>query len=348
MRNSRPGPQSTGLFLLYVFLAAAVAFQAAAQETVMLVGVGTSLPEPLYNVWSEEFMKQDAHIHVRYLVRGTGEGMRSILSGSGDFGAGDAPIAEQDLKTSQVPIVELPSVLIGIVIVYNLSGAGDTINLTGPVLADIYLGKITNWADPEIARLNHGAKLPSLPIFVVHRTEGKGSSYIFSDFLSKSSHEFQAKVGRSISPKWPVGAAEARSEEMVGKVKATPGAIGYTELKWAVNSGLPCARIRNPAGEYVNATVGTIAAAATASASKMTEDFRISLTDAPGKESYPISSFTWIYVQGKGKDPVRTKAVLTFLNWAFSDGQKVAVREGYAALPAGVLEKVRAKMATIR
>ena len=314
----------------------------------MLVGVGSSLPEPLYNIWGDEFMKQNSHTHFRYLVQGTGGGMRSILNGSGDFGAGDAPIPEQDLKASPVHILELPSILIGIVVVHNLSGVEGGINLTGPVLADIYLGKIKTWTDPGIVKLNPHVKLPSLPIFVVHRTEGKGSSYIFSDFLSKSSREFQAKVGVSISPKWPVGVAAARSEDMIEKVKSTPGAIGYTEMKWAVNSRMPTARVRNPAGKFVGATAETIAAAASSSASKMTGDFRISITNAAGKDSYPISSFTWIYVQEKGKDPVRTQALVAFLNWALSDGQAIAIREGYAALPPSVLAKVRAKLAEIR
>ncbi len=336
------------MLLLSVCLAVSAPSSVVAQETVMLVGVGSSLPGPLYEVWSQEFMKQNSRIRLRYLSHGTGEGMRSILSGSGDFGAGDAPISERDLKTADVPILELPSVLIGIVVVYNLPGVREAINLSGPVLADIYLGKIKNWADPEIAKLNPRVKLPSLSILVVHRTDGKGSSYIFSDFLSKSSWEFQNRVGVNISPKWPAGVAAARSEDLITKVKVTRGAVGYTEMKWAMNSGVSAARIRNPAGDFVIASAGTIAAAATASLSKMTDDFRVSLTDAPGKQSYPISSFTWIYVHEKSKDPARAQALVAFLTWAFSDGQSVATREGYAALPSGVLSKVRAKVAIIR
>jgi phosphate transport system substrate-binding protein len=314
----------------------------------MLVGVGSSLPGPLYEVWAQEFMTQNSRIRLRYLSHGTGEGMRSILNGSGDFGAGDAPISERELKTANERILELPSVLIGIVVVYNLPGVREAINLSGPVLADIYLGKTKNWADPEIAKLNPHVKLPSLSILVVHRTDGKGSSYIFSDFLSKSNREFQSRIGVDISPKWPVGVAAARSEDLIAKVKSTPGSIGYTEMKWAMNSGVSAARIRNPAGDFVIASAETIAAAATASLSKMTDDFRVSLIDAPGKQSYPISSFTWIYVQEKSKDPARAQALVAFLNWAFSDGQSVATREGYAALPSGVLSKVRAKVAIIR
>jgi phosphate transport system substrate-binding protein len=318
-----------------------------AQESITLVATGSSLPEPLYVHWGDEYHKQHPETQLRYLPEGTAESADRILSGSGDLGGGDAPIPEKQLKDAAHLVVELPAVLIGIAVVYNLSGAPAGLRLSGPVLANIYLGKITSWNDPEIVKLNPDVKLPALPIKVMHRTEGKGSSYIFSDFLSKVSTEFQAKIGRSMSPKWVVGDSFGRTQDLIDSVLKTSGAIGYTELNWAEKSGLPAARIRNAAGELIKPSVKTIAAAASALAGKMTDDFRVSLTNAPGKESYPISSFTWLYVPAAASDEQRGRAVAKYLKWVFSSGQEVARAQGYATLPASVLAKVQAKAATI-
>lgn len=320
----------------------------AAQNSVMLVGTGSSLPAPLYNAWTDSFSRQHAHIHVRYLPVGTSESVHKIITGIGDFGGGDAPIPEETLIKSKVSLVELPTVLIGIVVVYHVSGVPSNIKLTGPALADIFLGKIKKWNDPQIVKTNPGVKFPPLVISVVHRTDGKGSNYIFSDYLSKISRDFESKAGRGTSPKCPVGTAASRSEEMVDRVKKTPGAIGYTEHNWAVTSGLAMAQIRNASGEFVSASPKTIAEAATANENEMTEDFRISLTNAAGKLSYPISSFTWLYVPAKGPDPSRTKALISFLDWALTNGQELAAAKGYAALPAGVAAKVRLKISTLQ
>ncbi len=313
-----------------------------------LVATGSSMPQPLYAFWNEEFHRQRPEIQIRYLPVGTTESARRILAREGDFGGGDAPIPEKDLKAATAPVVELPSVVIGIVVVYNLRGLKGDLRLSGPILADIFLGKITSWNDPEIAKLNPGAALPNLPVTVVHRGEGKGSSYIFSDYLCKVSPEFQAKVGRSVSPKWPVGAAAGRTQDMLEKVNTTSGAIGYTELNWAAKSGLSTARIRNAAGEFVKPSVASIDAAVAALENKMGDDFRVSLTNAPGRRSYPVSSFTWLYVPGIAPDAQRGSAVAEYLRWVYSDGQKIAKEQGYAALPASVLAQVRAKAATVR
>jgi phosphate transport system substrate-binding protein len=221
------------------------------------------------------------------------------------------------------------------------------LRFSGPVLASIYLGKTTSWNDPEIAKLNPDVKLPVLSIRVLHRSEGKGSSYIFSDFLSKVSPEFQAKIGRSVSPKWVVGDSFGRTQDLLDNVQKTRGAIGYTELNWAEKSGLLVARIRNAAGEFIKPSVKSIAEAASALAGKMTDDFRVSLTNAPGKESYPISSFTWLYVPAVASDAQRGRAVYQYLHWVFSSGQGLAGAQGYAPLPASLLAKVQAKAATI-
>jgi phosphate transport system substrate-binding protein len=233
-------------------------------------------------------------------------------------------------------------------VIYNLPGATGELHLSGPVLASIYLGKITAWNDPALVKLNPDTKLPAIPIQVLHRSGGKGSSYIFSDFLSKTSPEFQTRIGRSESPNWPVGATAGRSQDMVEKVAATSGAIGYTELNMAEKASLRMASIRNAEGEFVRPSDRTIAAAAKALTSKATEDFRISLTNGPGKDSYPISSFTWFYVPAVAKDSQRGRAIAEYLKWVYTSGEKLAQAQGYPALPEELLAKVMTKAATIR
>jgi phosphate transport system substrate-binding protein len=316
-----------------------------AQDTITLVATGSSLPEPLYVAWGDEYHKQHSSVQVRYLPAGTGESAREITAGSGDLGGGDAPIADQELKDAAARILQLPSVLIAIVIIYNLPDTPEELRLSGPVLADIFLGKIKTWNDPAIAKINPGLKLPTRPIQVIHRTEGKGSNYILSDFLCKVSPEFQAKAGRGESPKWPVGTSAGRSQDMADRVRTTPGSIGYTELNLAERASLRMARIKNAAGEFVKPSEKTIAAAALAA--KITDDFRVSLTNAPGKESYPIGSFTWFYVPAKAKDPARGRAVADYLKWVYRDGQRIAQEQGYATLPKELLAKVAASAVTI-
>jgi phosphate transport system substrate-binding protein len=282
------------------------------------------------------------------MATGTGESARNILAGSGDFGGGDAPIPEYQLRAAGQSILELPAVLIGIVIIYELRDVKGELKLTGPVLASIFLGKIKSWNDPAIARLNPDMNLPQLPIQVLHRNEGKGSNYILSDYLAKVSPEFLSVAGRSESPKWPVGQAFQRSQDLIAKLRGTPGAIGYTELNLAAAAAVRMASIKNAAGEFVKPSANSIAAAATASGNKMNNDFRVSLTNAPGKETYPISSFTWFYVPVTAKDSGRGRAVAGYLKWVYTIGQKIAQEKGYASLPPEVLEKVVARAATIR
>jgi phosphate transport system substrate-binding protein len=315
-------------------------------ESITLVATGSSLPEPLYVAWSDEYHKQHPNVQIRYLPEGTQQSSREILAGVGDLGGGDAPNPEKELKSAAAPILELPSVLIGIVIVYNVPGISGELRLTGPVLADIFLGKIKTWNDPSVVKLNPSLTLPAKPIQVIHRTDGKGSNYILSDYLCKVSPEFLAKLGRGESPKWPVGMSAGRSIDMSDKVRETPWSIGYTELNLAERASLQMARVRNAAGEYVMPTTDSIAAAA--SESPLKNDFRVSLTNAPGKASYPISSFTWLYVPTKAKEPERGRAVAEYLKWIYGDGQSVARDRGYATLPKGVLAKVVASAGTVR
>jgi len=317
------------------------------QERMVLVETGSSMPEPLYKNWTEAFHQQQPSTLIRYMAVGTGESARNILAGSGDFGGGDAPIPEAQLRETGKSILELPAVLIGIVVIYELPDVKGELKLIGPVLANIFLGKIKRWNDPAIARLNPDLQLPDLAIQVLHRNDGKGSNYILSDYLAKMSPEFLAATGRGESPKWPVGMSFQRSQDLVAKLHSTPGAIGYTELNLAVSSGVRMASIRNAAGEFIKPSAQSIAAAASASGSKMSNDFRISLTNTPGKESYPISSFTWVYVPTVAKDPERGRAVASYLKWIYTSGQKIAQEQGYANLPEDVLEKVVAKSAAI-
>lgn len=332
------------------FAVAALAVPGATvgQTSTVLVVTGSSMPEPLYARWNDEYHKQQPNVQIRYLPEGSGAGAVRALTGSGDFAGGDAPIPEKDLKASANKVVELPTVLIGIVVVYNLPGAAGELRLTGPLLASIFMGKTASWNDPALAKLNPEMRLPAIPIRVVHRAPGKGSSYILTDYLSKMSPEFLKTVGRSESPNWPAGTSAGRSQDMVEKVLAAAGTIGYTELNIAERSSLHMASIRNAEGEFVRPSVRSISAAAIALMSKADADFRISLTNAPGKDSYPISSFTWFYVPAVSKDSQRGRAIAEYLRWVYTSGEKIAQEQGYPPLPDQLLAKVSARAATIR
>jgi len=333
-----------------LLLALAVLLPVAAdgQGSTVLVVTGSSMPEPLYALWNDEYHKQHTSVQIRYLPEGSGVGASRVLTGAGDFAGGDAPIPEKELKAATNKVIELPTVLIGIVVVYNLPSTTGELHLSGAVLASLFLGKITAWNDPALVKLNPDTKLPAIPIQVLHRPAGKGSSYILSDFLSKASPEFLSRVGRSESPNWPVGATAGRSQDMAEKVGATLGAIGYTELNIAEKVSLRMASIRNAEGEFIRPSARSIAAAAKTLTSRTTDDFRISLTNAPGKDSYPISSFTWFYVPAVAKDSERGRAVAEYLRWVYSAGEKLAEEQGYSPLPEDLLAKVTAKAATIR
>lgn len=317
------------------------------QERLVLVQTGSSMPEPLYKSWIDAYHKETPSTQIRYMPVGTGESARNILAGSGDLGGGDAPIPESQLRVANKPVLELPAVLIGIVAIYELPGVQGELKLTGPVLAHIFLGKIKTWNDPALTHLNPEMNLPALPIHVFHRTDGKGSNYILSDYLCKVSPEFLAAAGRGESPKWPVGQSFQRSQELVNQLHSTPGAIGYTELNIAVSSGVRMASIKNAAGEFIKPSAQSIGAAASAGGGKKNDDFRVSLTNAPGKESYPISSFTWLYVPAAAADPERGRAVASYLKWVYTSGQELAKEQGYATLPPDVLARVAAKASTV-
>ncbi|HXN51658.1 MAG TPA: phosphate ABC transporter substrate-binding protein PstS [Candidatus Acidoferrum sp.] len=317
-----------------------------AQTSTTLVATGSSLPEPLYVAWGEAYHAQHPETQLRYIPEGTADSARKVLGGVGDWGGGDAPIPENSLKSAAVPVLELPTVLIGIAVVYNLPNTPGDLRLSGPVLADIFLGKTKSWNDPAIAKLNPAMKLPAQPIQVIHRADGKGANYILSDFLCKVSPEFLVKAGRGESPKWPIGLSTARSQDMTDKVRATQWSIGYTESNLAQMASLKMARVKNPAGEFVLPTTKSISTAALGA--KMRGDFRVSLTNAPGRDSYPVTSFTWLYIPAKSKNPERGRAVTAYLRWVYGEGQKIAQERGYATLPNELLAKVTASVAGVR
>ena len=271
------------------------AVPAKAQGAVVLVGSGSSVPAPLYNRWTQEYGKRASNIQMRYLPVGTSEGIKQISHGAGDFGAGEAQLTEKERKEGG--LIELPVVLIGIVPVYNLPDVHQELRLSGEVLAAIFLGDVKVWNAPQIAKLNPGMDLPNLPIQVVNRPAGKGSNYVFTEFLSKASSKFRAEVGTSPSPKWPVGTPAERSSDMAERVKNTPGSIGYVEYQYAVKGGISQAAVLNPAGKFVKASDKSIVAACEGAEAPRWNSFSASLTNAPGADSFPIASFTWIYLR---------------------------------------------------
>jgi phosphate transport system substrate-binding protein len=313
-----------------------------APNAVVLVGSGSSVPAPLYSRWAQEYAKHNSKIQMRYLIVGTSEGIKQISHRAGDFAAGEAQLTEKERKEGN--LIELPVVLIGIVPIYNLPEVRQGLRLSGEVLAEIFLGNVKTWNAPQIVKLNPDITLPSLPIQVVSRPAGKGSNYVFSEFLSKVSSKFHAQVGISSSPKWPVGEPAERSSDMAEKVKNNPGSIGYVEYQYAVKNNISQAAVLNTAGKFVTASTESLAAACKAAEAPQWNSFSASLTNAPGADSFPITSFTWIYLQTKSTDSARAAGLSNLLEWIYSDGQQYAVQEGYSELPGPLLAAVRIKV----
>jgi phosphate transport system substrate-binding protein len=319
---------------------------AGAQNEVVLVGSGSSVPAPLYTRWTQEYDKHNPQIHMRYLPVGTSEGIKQIARGVSDFGAGESQLTEKERK--EEGLIELPVVLIGIVPVYNLPEVHQELRLSGEVLAEIFLGEIKNWNAAAIAKLNPEMSLPNLTIQVVNRPAGKGSNYVFTDFLSKASSKFRAQVGVSPSPKWPVGVPAERSADMADKVKASPGSIGYVEYQYAVKGNISQVAVLNPAGKFIRASAESIAEACKAVEAPQWSSFSASLTNAPGADSFPITSFTWIYLRSKSRDSARAAALEDLLDWIYTDGQQFAAQEGYPELPSQLLAAVRRKVKALQ
>jgi phosphate transport system substrate-binding protein len=314
-------------------------------QSVVLVGVGSSVPLPLYTKWAQEYNQRNPKFQMRYLALGTSEGIKQVAHGSGDFGAGEVPLDAKERNAGK--LIEIPAALIGIVPIYNLPSVHGELRFSGELLASIFLGRVKTWNSPAIAKLNPGVSLPNLPIEVIYRPAGKGSNYVFTEFLSKTSTQFRSEIGTSPSPKWPVGVSAERSLDMAEKVKSEPGSIGYVELQYAVETHLPYGLVQNPSGAFVHASNKTITAACEAVESPRWDRFSASLTDAPGPDSYPITSFTWIYLPTESHDSSRAAAMTDLLQWMFSDGQRIAVDLNYSALPPALLNKVHAKLSTL-
>jgi phosphate transport system substrate-binding protein len=321
-------------------------FSAFGQQSTVLVGSGSSVPLPLYTKWKQEFNKRGHDVQMEYLPMGTTEGLKQIAKGVGDFGAGEIQLTPQEQAASK--LTELPTTIIAIVPIYNLPGLHEELRFNGELLSEIFLGRVKTWDAPAIARLNPNVKLPSLPIKVFYRPAGKGTNYVFTEFLSKTSPAFKAQIGRSASPAWPVGAAAERSSDMADKVKRELGAIGYVEHQYAVQKQLTYGLVQNPSGKFVKATTASITAACQAVEAPQWDKFAASLTNAPGADSYPITSFTWLYLRTGLSDRKRAAALTELLNWMFSDGQQLGSQLGYSELPAPLLAKVRAKVASSR
>jgi len=318
-----------------VALAATAALTA---QTMQINGAGATFPYPIYSKWFSEYNKLHANIQINYQSIGSGGGIRQLTEQTVFFGASDAPMTDEQLKGAPGPVLHFPTVLGAVVPVYNVTGVSDDLKFTGPVLADIYLGKITKWNDPAIAKLNAGVKLPATDITVVHRSEGSGTSFIWTDYLSKVSPEWKSKVGANASVNWPAGVGGKGNEGVSGLVTQTPGSIGYVELIYALQNKISYGSVQNAAGVFLKATVAGVTAAAAGAAANMPADFRVSITNAPGKDAYPISSFTWMLFYQDPKDKAQAKAMVDFFKWAITDGQKYCADLGYAPLPASVVK----------
>jgi phosphate transport system substrate-binding protein len=315
---------------------------ARAQEALVLVGSGSTVPLPLYSRWTQEYGKRNPKIQMRYLPHGTSEGIKETSHGAADFGAGEAQLTDKDRKEGS--LIELPVVLIAIVPIYNLPDVHQELRLSGEVLAGIYLGDVKTWNAPPIAKLNPAITLPNLSIQVINRPAGKGSNYVFTDFLSKASAKFREQIGISPSPKWPVGEPAERSSDMADKVKNSPGSIGYVEYAYAVKGGISQAAVVNRAGKFVKASTESMTAACQAAEAPGWKGFAASLINAPGADAFPLTSFTWIYLRTQSADSARGAALGDFLNWMYTDGQQYAVQEGYAELPPPLLAALRKKV----
>jgi phosphate transport system substrate-binding protein len=309
-------------------------------------GAGATFPYPIYSKWFDEYARIDGNVRFNYQSIGSGGGIRQVSERTVDFGATDGPMTDDQLKKAPGELLHIPTVMGAVAATYNLPGS-PKLRFTPDVLADIFLGKITKWNDDRIAKLNPGVSLPAQSIVVVHRSDGSGTTFIWVDYLCKVSPEWEQKVGRGTSVKWPVGLGGKGNEGVSGQVKSTPGALGYVELAYAIGNKLPVAAIRNGAGKFVEPSIESTTAAAASAAQTMPADFRVSLTNAPGDGAYPVASFTWLLVYKDQPDAVKGKAIVTFLWWATHEGQKYASDLLYAPLPAPVVKLIEGKIREI-
>jgi len=309
-----------------------------AAQNVTINGAGATFPYPIYSKWFSEYNKLHSNVRINYQSIGSGGGIRQLTNQTVFFGATDGPMTDDQLKAAPGKVLHFPTVLGAVVPVYNIPGVSAELKFTGPVIANIFLGSIKKWNDKAIADLNPGVNLPASDITVVHRSDGSGTTYIFADYLSKVSGDWKKRVGVSTSLNWPVGVGGKGNEGVSGLVSQTPNAIGYVELIYALQNKINYGSVQNAAGKFLRASIDGVTAAAAGAASNMPADFRVSITNAPGAEAYPISSFTWMLFYENPKDKGQAKMMVDFMKWALSDGQKFAKDLGYAPLPKQVVD----------
>lgn len=305
-----------------------------------LNGAGATFPYPIYSKWFNQYHQQHPEIEINYQSIGSGGGIRQVTAGTVDFGASDGPMSDEQLASAKVKILHLPTVLGSVVPAYNIPGFKGELKFTPEIIAGIYLGKISSWNDPSIAKANPGTSLPNQNIIVVHRSDGSGTTYIFTDYLSKVSNEWRDSVGKGTSVKWPTGLGAKGNEGVAGMVRQMEGAFGYVELIYALQNNITFGSVKNSGGNFVKASLESTTAAA-ASVKQMPADFRVSITNAPGKDAYPISSFTWLLVPADWKDKAKEKVLVDFLNWMLEQGQTMTAELNYAPLPDSVKQKER-------
>jgi phosphate transport system substrate-binding protein len=305
-----------------------------------LNGAGATFPNPMYSKWFSEYHKLHSDIQINYQPIGSGGGIRQVIAGTVDFGASDMPMTDDQLKEAKFKVLNIPTVLGAVVPAYNVPGVSGEIKFTPEALAGIFLGHVTKWNDKAIASANAGVNLPDKDIIVIHRSDGSGTSFIWTDYLSKVSNDWKSQVGSSTSVKWPIGLGGKGNEGVAGLIRQMPGSIGYVELIYAMQNNILYGSVKNSSGAFLKASLEGVTAAA-ASAPKMPADFRVSITNAPGKDAYPISSFTWLLIPAQSKDAAKGKILADFLNWMVTDGQKMTNALSYASLPDNVAAKVK-------
>ena len=311
-----------------------------------LNGAGATFPYPMYSKWFSEYNKLHSDVQINYQSIGSGGGIRQVLNGTVDFGASDGPMSDEQLAQAKTKILHIPTVLGAVVPAYNVPGISGEIKFTPEALAGIFLGKVQKWNDAAITQANPGVNFPDKPIIVIYRSDGSGTTFIFTDYLSKISKDWSNTVGKGTSVKWQIGMGGKGNEGVAGQIRQLQGSIGYVELVYAVENKITYGSIKNAAGNFVKASLDGVTEAA-ASSPKMPADFRVSITNAPGKTAYPISSFTWLLIPVQAKDPKKGKIIADFLDWMVSDGQKMTSQLSYAPLPQNVVEKVKAAIKQI-
>jgi phosphate transport system substrate-binding protein len=310
----------------------------ASGDTIQINGAGATFPNPIYSKWTSEYNKLHPNVRINYQSVGSGAGIRQLTNRTVFFGASDQPMKDEQMQGAPGAVLHFPTVIGAVVPIYNLPGVTADLKFTGPVLADIVMGKITRWNDAALRKLNPDASLPDMPLTFVHRSDGSGTTFIWADYLAKVSPEFKSTVGVDASLNWPAGVGAKGNDGVAGLVKQTPGSIGYTEPAYANQNQIAFGAVQNTAGQFVKAAPETVTAAAAGAATDMPADFRVSITNPPGEQAYPIASFTWMLFYEDPQDKAQARAMVEFMRWALADGQKFAAELGYSPLPPNVVD----------